>query len=150
MHKSRLTIAVVALFSCASAFAQVGSRDGTNNVASDRIGTPGPGDALTQYQNQRALNNLPSGDNRSQAAKLGPARPAKPGDLIPGAMVNDNTGIAMAKIDTVDKDGVTVSIGTAKVKIPADAFGRNRLGLLLDMTKAQFEQVVAKANANAS
>ena len=40
-----------------------------------------------------------------------------------------------------------LSVGTAKVKIPADAFGHNKAGLLLDMTKAQFEQIVTKANA---
>jgi hypothetical protein len=33
------------------------------------------------------------------------------------------------------------------VKIPSDAFGHNKRGLLLDMTKAQFDQIVAKANA---
>ena len=48
-------------------------------------------------------------------------------------------------IAEVDADGVVVSMGIAKVKVPAQAFGHNKAGLLLDMTKAQFEQVVAQA-----
>jgi hypothetical protein len=51
----------------------------------------------------------------------------------------------MAKIEQVDADGVVVSMGTAKVKVPVEAFGHNKAGLLLDMTRAQFEQVVAQA-----
>jgi hypothetical protein len=52
----------------------------------------------------------------------------------------------LAKIDSVDNDGVVLSMGTAKVKVPAEAFGHNKAGLLLDMTKAQFEQLVTRAN----
>lgn len=131
------------------ALAQVGPRDGTNNVASERIGMPGgTSDAVTEYQNRRALNNLPGQqDSKTLAQKLGPARPAKVAELAAGATVNDNTGTAIATIDKVDPDGVVVSMGAAKVKIPTDAFGHNKAGLLLDVTKAQFEQIVAKANA---
>jgi len=148
MPKLAVFAAILAGFSSAAAVAQLGQRDGTNNVASGRIGMPGsPGDMLTQYETQKALNNLPTNENVG-STKLGPARPAKPSELTAGATVNDNRGIAMAKIEQVDQDGVVVSMGAAKVKIPADAFGRNKAGLLLDMTRAQFEKIVAKANAS--
>jgi hypothetical protein len=65
--------------------------------------------------------------------------------LIAGAMVSDNSGAEIAKIETVEPDGVVVATATGKVKIPADAFGHNKAGLLLGMSKAQFEQVVAQA-----
>ena len=127
--------------------AQLGPRDGTNNVASGRIGMPGTTtDPISQYETQRAMNNLPS--ERGRDAKLGPARPAKPGELAAGALVNDNAGIAMAKIEQVAPDGVVVSMGAAKVKVPAEAFGHNKAGLLLDMTQAQFQQLVSKANGS--
>jgi hypothetical protein len=150
MRKSIAIAAILAGCLTTPAIAQLGPRDGTTNVTSERIGMPGTTpDALTQYQTQRAMNNLPNGqDKRALAAKLGPSRPAKSGDLVAGAVVNDNTGTAMAKIEQVDPDGVVVSMGAAKVKIPADAFGRNKAGLLLDMTRAQFEQIVEKANAS--
>ena len=59
--------------------------------------------------------------------------------------MNDKTGAPLARIDEVDADGVVVSTGLAKVKVPKEAFGHNKAGLLLDMTKAQFQQVVAQA-----
>jgi hypothetical protein len=34
-----------------------------------------------------------------------------------------------------------------KVKVPLNAFGKNRAGLLIGMTKRDFEALVAKANA---
>lgn len=120
--------------------------DDTNNVRSARIGMPGnTTDPMTQYQTQRAMDNLPGQDAEAKA-DLGSPRPAKLAELAAGALVNDKTGILIAKIDKVDSDGVVVSTGAAKVKIPADAFGHNKAGLLLDMTKAQFDQIVAKAN----
>ena len=83
---------------------------------------------------------------RAGQGKLGHSRPAKKDELTAGASINDKTGILIARIEKVDPDGVVVTVGTAKVKVPADAFGHNNLGLLLDMTKAQFDQVVAQTN----
>jgi hypothetical protein len=53
----------------------------------------------------------------------------------------------MATIISVAADGVILATVTGKVKIPADAFGRNNAGLLLDMTKGDFDKIIAKANA---
>jgi hypothetical protein len=98
-------------------------------------------DVRNQLRNEEAMK-------QAQAAqgKLGHARPAKAAELVVGATINDKTGLAIAKIDKVDPDGIIIAAGTAKVKVPTDAFGHNNGGLLLDMTKAQFDQVVAQAN----
>ena len=149
MCKVLIFFAVLAGIAPAPVFAQIltGSRDGTTNVMSDRIGVPGgTTDPLSQYQTQRALNNLPGPDARV-IASLGPSRPANSAELTAGATVNDKAGKAMAKVDQVDADGVVISTATGKVRIPTEAFGHNRAGLLLDMTKAQFDEIVAKANA---
>ena len=101
---------------------------------------------MDQYLQQKSLNNLPGQQSERDAlAAFGPLRPAKANELVAGALINDKTGAPMAKIAQVDADGVVVSMGIAKVKVPAQAFGHNKAGLLLDMTKAQFEQVVAQA-----
>jgi hypothetical protein len=122
--------------------------DSTGAARSEMYGTPGSIASPTDdYIRQKTLNNLPGRSSAANDGKLGPARAAKLQELTAGATVNDKTGIAIAKIDQLDSDGVVVSTGTAKVKIPADAFGRNKAGLLLDMTKAQFDEIVAKANA---
>lgn len=106
----------------------------------------GNGSATSQYLQQRALNNLPGTQpTRISPNKLGPSRRAKPAELVAGAIVNDKTGAAIAKIAEVDPDGVVVSTGLKKVKIQAEAFGHNKAGLLLDTTKADFDKVIAQA-----
>jgi hypothetical protein len=101
----------------------------------------------SQYVQQQQLGNLPADQQRAVAkgGRSERSRPATKAELTRGAIVNDKTGAAMAKIEQVDADGVVVSMGTAKVKVPVEAFGHNKAGLLLDMTRAQFEQVVAQA-----
>ncbi len=106
----------------------------------DSFSTPDIHDQLLK-QRERELSDRLSG----QSGRLGPSRPAKASELVAGAVVNDKTGAPMAKIAEVDADGVVVAMGMAKAKVPAQAFGHNKAGLLLDMTKAQFEQVVAQA-----
>jgi hypothetical protein len=107
----------------------------------DSVNTPDIHDQLVT-ERQRELS-----EKLQAMGSAGPSRPAKPSELVIGSAVSDKAGVTMAKIDEVDSDGVVVSTSAGKVKIPADAFGHNKRGLLLDMTKAQFDQIVAKANA---
>jgi hypothetical protein len=79
--------------------------------------------------------------------KLGRARPASMKELAQGLTVNDRTGTAIATVVSIGPDGVVLSDGKLKVKVPADAFGHNNAGLLLDTTKSDFEQMMTKANA---
>jgi hypothetical protein len=113
----------------------------TDLGAHDNFSTPDIHDQLLKQREREQSDQI-----RAHANQPGPSRPAKPSELLAGATVNDKTGLALAKIDSVDKDGIVLSMGTAKVKVPAEAFGHNKAGLLLDMTKAQFEQLVTRAN----
>ncbi|HJP67386.1 MAG TPA: hypothetical protein VJ846_00670, partial [Sphingomicrobium sp.] len=101
-------------------------------------------DLMSQYEQQRMLNNLP--EQKKAMAKLGASRPAKPNELVAGADINDKTGVFIAKIQKVDPDGIIVANGVSAVKIPADAFGHNKAGLLLDTSKADFDKLVAQAH----
>ena len=132
-----------------SALAQAVSGGQASQYGTDVRANPyGSTNAVDQYLQQKQINNVPNQRPApANVSKLGPARPAAAGELTSGATVKDNTGAAMATIDKVDGDGVVLSMGNSKVKIPADAFGHNKAGLLLDMTKAQFQQIVAQANA---
>jgi hypothetical protein len=107
----------------------------------DSFSTPDLHDQILKQRERERSDQI-----HDQANRPGPSRPAKASELLAGATVNDKTGLAMAKIDSVDKDGIILSMGTAKVKVPAEAFGHNKAGLLLDMTKAQFEQLVTRGN----
>ena len=131
----------------AASFAQMAGGDrpldirNTDLGSHDSFSTPDIHDQLLKQRERELSDRI-----RAQSKDSGPARPAKQSELTAGATVNDKTGVAMAKIESVDPDGVVVSMGTGKVKVPTDAFGHNKAGLLLDMTKAQFEQLVAQAN----
>ena len=151
MRKSLLSLGIALVFTSSAALAQMaGTGPGgrpldirnTDLGAHDSFSTPDMHDQLLK-QRERELSDRLQGQS-----KFGAARPAKKSELAAGAPVNDNSGAAMAKIDEVDADGVVVSMGAAKVKIPAEAFGHNKAGLLLDMTRAQFEQIVSKANGS--
>lgn len=150
MRKLLIGIAMVVSVTATSALAQAVS-GGQSPQANGDVQTSNSynsNNPMDQYREQRQLNNIP-GQQTSKAAdsKSDRARPATAAELIAGAPVRDKTGVAMAKIEQIDPDGVVVSTGTLKVKVPAKAFGHNRGGLLLDMTKAEFDQIVAKANA---
>src|SRR5438067_8902047 len=151
MRKPLALLAIVSSLVSAPAFAQATSGGQTpqpgGSMGSTEAGSYNSSNITSQYLHQKQIGNLPEQQNGSaDAGKSARARPATKDELTPGAIVNDKTGVAIAKIESVDPDGVVVSMGAAKVKVPAEAFGHNKGGLLLDMTKAQFEQVVAQAN----
>jgi hypothetical protein len=147
MRKSVALIGITAIFLPAAAMTQevghVPGGDGIQNA--DPYSNGSTNDQLLR---ERALNNLPAQQSvRSSTDKAEPARPAKAAELTLGARVNDKMGVAIATIQSVDRDGIVLSNGIAKVKVPPEAFGHNKSGLLLDLTKTEFEQVVAKANS---
>jgi hypothetical protein len=81
-------------------------------------------------------------------AKYGRAVPAKSSEVIAQAAVYDLTGQSVGTIETVDADGAVVMTAVGKVKIPLNAFGKNKLGLLVGLSKKDFEAQVMKANAS--
>lgn len=149
MLKRLILLTIATAFASAPAFAQAVSGGQTpqpgGNMGSSDVASYNNSNITSQYLSQQQLGNLPAQQSAANAGKSQRARPATKDELTPGAVVNDKTGVAIAKVETVDADGVVVSMGAAKVKVPAEAFGHNKAGLLLDMTKAQFEQVVAQA-----
>lgn len=147
MRHSLVLFAVITGFSSPSALAQAVSggqapQAGGTEVRSDPYNSTNAG---AQYLQRKQSDNLPQ--EAALIARLGTARPAKADELAAGAIVNDRTGVMIAKIAEVRMDGIIVSTGATKVKIPADAFGHNKAGLLLDMTKIQFEKLVSGTNA---
>jgi hypothetical protein len=74
--------------------------------------------------------------SQSEAAEVKPATAA---DIKAGVEIFDQKGGAVGKVESVDADGVVVSTGSVKAKIPASSFGRGDKGLVIAMTKAEFE-----------
>ena len=144
MRKSFVLLGIAASLIPAVGFAQMRGGPPIDTNRPDNGNSPVSTNPLDQYLQRKSLQDL-TDTQRAAVSKLGPARAARKDELTVGAVVNDKTGAPMAKIEKIDADGVVVSMGTAKVKVPAQAFGHNKAGLLLDMTTAQFEQVVAQA-----
>ncbi len=90
---------------------------------------------------ERAVRESREGGERPKAGR---ARPAKPSDLVIGAAVRDSAGVPIGSIERIDPDGVQILTGDGKhAKIAADGFGKDRAGLLIAMTKADFDKAVA-------
>jgi hypothetical protein len=106
--------------------------------------------AIPSTMDQIANGTRDASDARAAAAARragGPARPAKPADILAGAALSDSQGQAVGTIERVDSDGAVVATAVGKVKVPLEAFGKNKAGLLIGMKKAEFDSLVAKANA---
>ena len=86
------------------------------------------------------------GESRSTRRTRAVAAEAK--DLVVGAEVRDLEGVLIGTIEAVDAAGVQIVSGTSHAKLPAEGFGKNRRGLLVNMTRADFDRQVAAAGAN--
>lgn len=74
---------------------------------------------------------------------------ASAADITVGAALRASDGKPIGKIAAIDPDGVVVDTGQSKVKVPLDAFGKDKSGLLIGITAANFNDIVAKAHAQA-
>jgi hypothetical protein len=93
-----------------------------------------------------AIDERAADARAAQEARGGRAVPARASDIVAQAIVSDSSGQPVGTIETVEADGAVVVTAAGKVKVPLDAFGKNRKGLLIGMTKRDFEALVAKAN----
>jgi hypothetical protein len=109
----------------------------------DNLSVPSPADQV-RLGAQAADTDRAAARARSGR---GEAVPATPADVVAQAVVSDKAGQTIGTIESVDADGAVVATLAGKVKVPLDAFGKNGKGLLIAMTKKDFEALVAKANA---
>ncbi|NML07684.1 hypothetical protein [Sphingomonas sp. G-3-2-10] len=101
----------------------------------------GPDDRAKNIDNARdAATAQP---RRSSSSR---ARAARPEDIVAGAEVRDSKGVVVGTIESVSMAAAVVVSPGGKVEVPLEAFGVNSKGLLIGMTKAAFDAVVAGAN----
>ena len=86
-------------------------------------------------------------DNQSARRKKDQPRPAQVAEIASGKEVHDTTGQVIALVDKVEGTEAILRSGTTVVRVPFEAFGMNKKGLLLNLTKPQFEQMVASLAA---
>lgn len=93
----------------------------------------------------RVVSSLDPRKKDQPSGLKGKAVAAKPSDLRPGSALRDKDGAPIGTLASVDAEGVIVDTGTTKIRVPAEAFGKDGAGLLLGISKAQFAELVAGA-----
>ena len=110
-------------------------------------GTVDPVKATNNQQADRAGYNSAISQLSPRGVKGSPV-PAAAADLLPGRPLRDIKGEPIARVDAIDAQGVIVSTGTSRVRLPLNAFGKDDLGLLLGITADRFRALVVKATTH--
>jgi hypothetical protein len=77
--------------------------------------------------------------------QAGPVALATAADVHAGALVHDQSGALVGTVETTDAGGAVVTTGTARARLQLSSFGRNDQGLVIGLTRAQFEAAAAAA-----
>jgi len=88
---------------------------------------------------ERRGGNKPSGNKNS-------AHAASPDDVLVGAEIRDPKGVVVGHVESVSMSAAVVVTEAGKVEVPLEAFGKNAKGLMISMSKADFDKIVADAN----
>jgi hypothetical protein len=133
---------------------------GTLAQAVPAMGTPaetpggaGPGVSLSAHDADRDFGITEAVERARRQGNAGPAGAggglrtvaAVTTDLTAGASVFDRRGKLLGTVQGSSGAGVVVAGQSGAVAVPVEAFGKNGKGLMLDLTKAQFDGLVAGA-----
>lgn len=91
------------------------------------------------------INTLRDRMDQTEKPKGKRTRAAIAADLTPGAPVHDRKGKVLATVEGQETDGIILVAPRGKVKVPADAFGVNRVGLFLGISSEEFDSLVVGA-----
>ena len=130
-------------FGAGAAHAQGGQGPG-NPVLVGSVGAPelkGPDDTATNIDKAMREERL-----AAEKGKVSRAVPAKPADIVAGSDVHDSKGVVLGKVESASMSAAVVASAVGKVEVPLEAFGKNNKGLLLALTKADFDKMVADAS----
>ncbi|HVQ06954.1 MAG TPA: hypothetical protein VMS43_00820 [Allosphingosinicella sp.] len=80
------------------------------------------------------------------AVPAGPVSHATAADLRAGIQVRDASGGLVGTVESADAGGAVVNTGTVRARVALSSLGRNNQGLVIALTKAQFEAAASAAN----
>lgn len=150
MKMLKLLAAAAALaFACGTAHAQTQGA-GTSSPSGAGYGglnptIHNPGDTSTRDAERARDEAIAKERGRGTSKREPRSVPATAADITVGATVFDKKGEA---VGTITEKTLTVAVLQAdggKVEVPLEAFGKSSKGLLIAMTKAEFDQLVAAA-----
>ncbi len=146
MNGTARTLAAIAALTLGAGTAAAQAGSGGPAPGSTDAKQAASGTRETREDFNRAAGNL----NKRKAATAAPqqedkAVAAAPADVVAGSALSDSKGEPIGTIESVDAEGAVVASGTTRIRVPLNSFGKNKKGLLLGITKADFEAAVAKA-----
>ena len=75
----------------------------------------------------------------SATAEAGPVTAAAPSDFRTGMEVRDARGGMVGTVESVDGQGAIVFTGNLRAKLPFQSVGKNNLGLVISLSRAELE-----------
>jgi hypothetical protein len=89
------------------------------------------------------------GEGQAAATSSGPVATslATAEDLKAGVTVFDSTGATVGTIESVTAGGAVIASGDLRAEVAAGSFAKNDRGLVIGMTKAEFEAAVNRAKS---
>jgi hypothetical protein len=120
-------------------------------------GPPGPGLAAenpvvrnggdtTGRDADAARDDAIARERRRESTARHRARPATSDEVRIGSEVRDSRGARVGVIESVSANAAVLKASGGAVAVPLDAFGKDESGLLIGMSKADFDALVAEAH----
>jgi hypothetical protein len=98
---------------------------------------------------QEAAQQTEEADTSATAeAEAGPVTAATAADVRAGIEVRDTKGGLVGTVESVDAEGAVVATGNVRAKLPFRSFGKNNLGLVISLTRAQLEAQAAAESSS--
>lgn len=85
-------------------------------------------------------------ESRRPKARARP-RAAQPSEVTAGREVRDSKGAVVGTVEAASLAKAVIASPRGKVEVPLDSFGLDARGLMIGITKAEFDALVAQANA---
>lgn len=89
----------------------------------------------------------PTAPDAAAPAEAAPTAAATQDDLKAGATVYDSAGATVGTIQSVTANGAVVVSGKLRAEVPTTSFAKNAQGLVIGITKAEFEAAVNRAKS---
>lgn len=141
-------MACAALLATGTAHAQApGPGPGAGGPGMANPATSNGGDTADRDADRARQNAIDASRTGPRAApKTARSVPARPEEVVVGAEVRDPKGLVVGKIESVSVGSAVIVTELGKAEVPLEAFGLNNKGLLIPMSKADFDKAVAEAN----
>ena len=90
-------------------------------------------------QTEAPVEANPAEAQASPEAQEGPVTAAAPTDFRAGLEVRDSNGGLVGTVESVDGQAAIVFTGNLRAKLPFQSFGKNNLGLVISLSRAELE-----------